>query len=65
MVLKLELREDQEQRLREIAKERGISVDELMREAIDALVSRVPDSEFRRHLNASVKQNEELLRRLA
>ncbi len=65
MVLNIQLREDQEQAVRDLAKQRGITADELVREAVIAFTNKVSDAEFRRHAEASVRENAELLRRLA
>jgi len=65
MVLNIQLREDQEQRVRQLAKERGVTPEEWAREVIMAKANQIPDDEFRRIADAAVRDNAELLRRLA
>ena len=65
MVLTLDLPENELKAVRDLAKERGVAVEIIAREAIRAYTSRIPDEEFDRHLKESVKTNIELLRRLA
>ena len=54
-------------RLAEAARERGLHVEELLRQITDDFLSRPPavDVAFKKALAASVSENEELLRRLA
>ena len=53
--------------LAEAARERGLHVDELLRQITDDFLARPPasDTAFKKALAASVTENEELLRRLA
>lgn len=53
--------------LAEVARERGLHVDELLRQITDDFLSRptASDAAFKKALADSVSENEELLRRLA
>lgn len=55
-------------RLAEVARERGLQVEELLRQITDEFLSRPPapsDTAFKKALTDSTRDNEELLRRLA
>ena len=74
MTLTLELTESETQQLRDFADERGLSPEQVVRNVVsellatrtkDASPTDPPDAEFLRHLEDSVREHDELLRRLS
>lgn len=65
MTLTIQLQQDEEQAVRDFAKQRGVTVEQFAREAILAQTKPVVREEARRHAEASIEKNAELLRRLA
>ncbi len=65
--LTFELEDPEATQLAEAARERGLEVDELLRQIISEFLARRPvsDAAFKRALGESVRENEELLRRSA
>ena len=64
MSLKLELDDQQTQRLHEVARRLNVSVNDLAKAAIIDLLAR-PESDFERAATRVLKKNAELYRRLA
>lgn len=65
--LTLELDDQTANRLAEAARERGLQIEELLRQITDDFLAQTRPAgiDFKKALAASVKENEELLRRLA
>lgn len=65
--LTLELDDQTANRLAEAARERGLQIEELLRQIADDFLAQTRPAgvDFKKALTASVTENEELLRRLA
>lgn len=64
MTLKIELDEQQTQRLQDAARRLNVSVSDLAKAAINELIAK-PESDFERTASRVLKKNAELYRRLA
>lgn len=65
MVLQIELRNDQERAAREAAKQRGVTIEEFVREVVVSYITRLDDKSFQKLADEAVRKHGELLKRLA
>ncbi len=65
MVLQINFTPDEEEALRQIAEQRGVALEEMAKQELMKLTQVVDDDTFKANLEASIRDNDELLRRLA